>query len=151
MINSVILCKITIGKETLKMEIVKYTKIILVVLMMLYMCFVSTQVYANPLKSADDVKNAGSEFINTGSKKNPIKAAQVAELIKPITNILLGIGTVVIIGVAGIMGVKYVTGSPEQHAKLKTQLLGLAVSIVVLYGAYGIWAIVFRALTDLTS
>jgi hypothetical protein len=39
------------------------------------------------------------------------------------------------------MAIKYFTEGPEQKAKLKQQLIGLVVSIVVIYGGVGIWTL----------
>ena len=60
----------------------------------------------------------------------------------PIGQVLVSIATVVIIVATGVMGIKYVTANPEQKGKLKQQLIGLVISIVVVYGAVGIWTLV---------
>lgn len=40
------------------------------------------------------------------------------------------------------MAIKYLTANAEQKGKLKQQLIGLVVSIIVIYGAVGIWTII---------
>lgn len=40
------------------------------------------------------------------------------------------------------MAIKYLTANAEQKGKLKQQLIGLVVSIIVIYGAVGIWNII---------
>ena len=37
------------------------------------------------------------------------------------------------------MAVQWITASPDKQAKLKGQLIGLAVSAIVILGAVGIW------------
>ena len=49
------------------------------------------------------------------------------------------------------MGVKYMSATPETRGKLKTQLIGIAISAVVLFGAYGIWSIAYTVLSNLTK
>lgn len=136
------------------MKVVKYSKIILGILIVLCVYFGSTIIYADnttTMPNADQLHSEANNFISAGKTANKIDASKIAALVKPIASILLGIGTVVVVVAAGIMGIKYVTGSPEQHAKLKTQLIGLVISIAVLYGAYGIWSLTYRFLVDVTS
>ena len=70
---------------------------------------------------------------------------------RPLASLLLGIGTVVLVIVTAIMGVKYMSATPEMRGKLKTQLIGVAVSAIVLFGAYGIWSIAYTIMNDLTK
>jgi len=48
------------------------------------------------------------------------------------------------------MGVKYMAASPEERGKLKGQLVGIAVSAFVLFGAYGIWRMAYLIMSELT-
>ena len=56
--------------------------------------------------------------------------------------ILTMIGAGVMVAVTAYMGIKYLTAGPEAQAKLKTQLIGVVVSGMVIFGAYYIWKIV---------
>ena len=40
--------------------------------------------------------------------------------------------------------------SPEEAAKIKGQLVGLVISAIVIFGAWGIWSLVVRALQSVT-
>jgi len=62
--------------------------------------------------------------------------------------VLLGIGTVVLVAVALIMAIKYMTATPDAKGKLKTQLIGLVVSAVVVLGATAIWKIIYKVLSS---
>ena len=55
---------------------------------------------------------------------------------------MIGVG--VMVAVTTYMGIKYLTAGPEAQAKLKVQLIGVVVSGVVIFGAYGIWSIVLK-------
>ena len=59
----------------------------------------------------------------------------------PLGKILVWFANAIVAIVIVVMGIKYITGNAEQQAKLKHQLIGLVVSIVVIYGAVGIWRI----------
>ena len=48
----------------------------------------------------------------------------------------------VLVAVLTFMGIKYITSGPEAQGKLKQQLIGVVVSGVVIFGAYGIWQLV---------
>lgn len=63
----------------------------------------------------------------------------------PIAEMLLTIAIVVLVIVTLIMGVKWILASsdPEEQAKLKKQLIGLVISIVVIAGAQVIWSFVY--------
>lgn len=43
------------------------------------------------------------------------------------------------------------TASPEEAAKIKTQLIGLVVAAIVIVGAYGIWSFAYNFLSGITN
>jgi len=125
------------------MKVIKYIGIILVVGSLVYMCFASTEVYAT-FPSLDELFQKAGTFLNKGAAQPKLSATSIAALISPVASVLLGIGTAVLIAVGAVMGIKYMTASPDAQAKLKGQLIGLVVATIVLYGAYGIWGITYR-------
>ena len=127
---------------------VKFITLILIIGVMLT---ISTITYAGSVPDFDGIASQAKNFIEVGQSGNKIPVQKIAEIIKPIARILLGIGTVIVVVVAVVMGIKYVTGTPDQQAKLKTQLIGLAVSIFVLYGAYGIWSLAYTFMTSVVE
>ena len=119
----------------------------ILILIALVVCIVfsaCTPVFASI--SADKIYSDGKAWMSQGQSQNKISANQVADVLKPVANILLAIGSVLVVIVAVIIGIKYVTSTPDQKGHLKKQLIGLVVSAVVLYGAYGIWSIVYSIL-----
>ena len=72
---------------------------------------------------------------------------EIAVIVKPIATVLLAIGTVTVLVIVIIIGIKYMTATPDTKGKLKVQLIGLAVSVVVLYGAYGIWSLIYKIMS----
>ena len=107
------------------------------------------EVHAIP--SIEDMHNKGEEFVNQGASSSKINSEDIAKIIKPLASILLGIGTVVLLVVTSVMGIKYITSTPDARAKLKIQFIGLALSAVVLYGAYGIWSLAYNIMTNITA
>jgi len=128
----------------------KTIKIMAIILLIITILFIiNNPVFADTsISSGDEAKSKADNWLEQGSKQNKISADKVATILKPLANILLAIGSVVIVVVAVVIAIKYLTASPDAKGKLKAQLVGLFVSAVVLYGAYGIWAIVYTVLKD---
>ena len=85
-----------------------------------------------------------SGFITTGEgEASELETAMgnVTAEFKPIGQLLTMIGAGVMIAVTTYMGIKYLTSGPETQAKLKQQLIGVIVSGIVIFGAYGIWSL----------
>lgn len=86
-----------------------------------------------------------SAFISAGESQTSGLTNQMGEITEsflPIGQLLTMIGAGVMVAVTTFLGIKYVTASPETQGKLKQQLVGVVVSGVVIFGAYGIWSIV---------
>lgn len=121
---------------------------ILTILLCLFMFF-STETQANNI---DGWIKEGNDFITKGQKKNPISTTEVKNAIIPIGQALVAIATVVLAVITVIMGIKYMaSGSPDEKAKLKTQLIGLVVSTVVIFGAQVIWSVLYKFMTEVTK
>ena len=58
------------------------------------------------------------------------------------------IGAGVYVGVVAFMGIRYMTSSPDKQATLKQQLIGVVVSGIVIFGAYGIWKAVIGVVSN---
>lgn len=83
-------------------------------------------------------------FIANGAANggNLITESSMKPLVGGLANILTTIGAVIVLAGLLIIGIKYMVATPDEAAKLKTKLVGLAVSGVVILGAYGIWKLV---------
>ena len=129
----------------------KILNIVSIVLLIVGFLFVlSPDIYAG-MPNMDELKNQADIFEQTGKQNAAIDANKIASIINPLASILLGIGSVVLVVVTAVMGVKYMAATPDARAKLKTQLIGIAVSAIVLFGAYGIWEIAYTIMTSLTA
>lgn len=110
----------------------------------------------NQISLADDLSvsgilNRGNSFISQGSSSATITTDTVAKDFLPIGRILVAVATATVFIVTAIMGVKWITATPDQQATLKKQLIGLVVSIVVIYGAVGIWSLVKAIMENMTA
>lgn len=132
----------------MKNKKLKMAMSILTILLCLFMFF-STETQANNI---DSWINEGNEFIQKGQNKNPINTNEVKNAVIPIGQALVAIATVVLVVITVVMGIKYMMcTSSDEKAKLKTQLIGLVVSTIVIFGAQTIWALLYRFMIDVTK
>lgn len=78
------------------------------------------------------------------SSGQTISTEKITEDFVSLGQILTMIGMGVMVAVTTYMGIKYLTSGPEAQAKLKTQLIGVIVSGLVIFGAYFIWKVVIN-------
>lgn len=132
----------------MKNKKLKMAMSILTILLCLFMFF-STETQANNI---DSWINEGNEFIQKGQNKNPINTNEVKNAVIPIGQALVAIATVVLVVITVVMGIKYMMcTSSDEKAKLKTQLIGLVVSTIVIFGAQTIWALLYKFMIDVTK
>ena len=129
----------------------KFFNILSILLLIIAFLFLlSPEIYAS-MPNAEELHSQASEFLNKGEQNAKIDVNKIASIMKPMASLLLGIGTVVLVVVTALMGVKYMAANPETRAKLKGQLVVIAISAIVLFGAYGIWSIAYKIMSDLTK
>ena len=120
-------------------------KIILIVMIIMILLNVM-QVYSMAAGlSWDDITSSAKEFITKGENKgsSTFSDQDIEGLTVPLANILTAVGTIVIIIVIIVLGIKYSMATPEEAAKLKQQLIGVVVAGVVIFGAVMIWRIMY--------
>lgn len=123
--------------------------IFIAILVIITLAFIPKDVYAGGL--IQNIMNTASNWTSYGeaSGGSIIPTSDIQKEFIPIGQLLVAIASVVIIVVTGIMGIKYITANPEEKGKLKQQLIGLVVSIVVVYGAVGIWTLVQNVIKEM--
>ncbi len=119
----------------------KVQKIIPLILL-IFMLLIPVKSEAFP--TFDEMKSQADGWLQKGQSGSKVKEDDIANIMLPIGQFLVGIGAVVLIVVTIIMGIKYMTADPNSKGKLKQQFLGLVVSTVVIFGAYGIWVMVYN-------
>lgn len=93
---------------------------------------------------------SGDEFIKKAETNNPI-SNNLQDMSGTIYNVLLAIGVVVALIVGMMIGIKFMTGSIEEKAKIKETLIPYIAGCVVIFGAFGIWKLVVTILRNLPS
>lgn len=95
----------------------------------------------------DTMKNKADAFITQGKNQGGdtvISETSLQNFAMPIARTLLALATIVLTVVTVIMGIQYAVANPADKAKLKQKLIGLVVSTIVIYGAQGIWAMLYK-------
>ena len=94
--------------------------------------------------STTDIIAQGDAFIREGEKQYSVNNDDLADIVIPIARILVAVGLVVVVVATAIMGIKYMTASPENRGKLKTQFVGLVIATIVIFGAQFIWRTLYE-------
>lgn len=120
----------------------KHIKTILILSMLLALTTIPS--YAS--LDWEDISGQAGEFINRG-ENNPIELGDVGSLINGLSSILVTIGVTVVLAGILIIGIKYMTATPEEAAKIKTKLVGLVIAGIVIIASYGIWQLAYLFFT----
>ena len=119
-------------------------KILIKILVMALVGIILLMPISRASLSWSTIDSQAQGFIANGAAQggNLITASDMSGLVGGLANILTTIGAVIVVIGLLIVGIKYMVATPEEAAKLKTKLVGLTVSGVVILGAYGIWTLV---------
>lgn len=133
----------------------KKITIISITILVLFVLF-SNSTAVNAYESLwEKIQKQASDFENHGTAKEAgdpnITSGQIADIAIPIFQFMITIATIVVTIVTIVMGIKYMVSNPEGKAKLKQQLIGLVIAVIVIWGAQGIWALMSNFLEGLTK
>ena len=129
------------------MKNMKKTAIILALFLLINISLL-TAVQASP--SLDSVTSEAAGFIESGEKQAAgISTSEIINVLKPIASALRTIGIGIILCIGAFMGIKWVTAKPDEVAKLKGQSIGLLIAAIVVIGAYTIWSIALKIVSQL--
>lgn len=98
----------------------------------------------------DDIISKGDDFLDAADENtNTIDEGDLQELSGFISGVLLSIaiGVTIISGV--ILGIKFVTQSIEDKAKIKESMVPWVIGILVSFGAFTIWEIAVNVFQNL--
>lgn len=124
----------------------KITKILILIMLILTLFGFCSKVCGFSL---DDIFKSGKEFIDKGSQDPQITTNDAIKAFIPVGVTLVGIATIVLVIVGLIMGVKYMIAGANEKAQLKQKLIYFVISVVLVYGASGIFAIVIQIFNDI--
>ena len=121
--------------------------VLAIIMSLIISIFLSLSSYAI---TAGDMVSKAHGFIDKGSDKaDGVNIGSAVEPLSGFGSILTTIGVGVLVIVTIVMGIRYITATPETQGKLKQQLIGLVVAAFVIFGSYAIWKIVVDVVRNL--
>lgn len=96
----------------------------------------------------DGIMSSADSWVAQGKDEGETYSSNIAQPVSTIATALYSIGVVVLLVVTLILAVKYITCNPDEQARIKTQLIGLIISSVVLFGAVPLWRMIAEALSS---
>ena len=147
----------------------KLNRSIILLLLMIFILIIPSIVHADIL--SETIKK-GSDFLKEGQNTytyNPVyddegKIKEEYKVDKTISeeqkheiagqwgevfNILVSLGTIIVVVVGGILGIKYMAASAEDKANIKETMTPYILGAIVIFGAFGIWKMVTTVLTSI--
>ena len=131
----------------MKNIIVKINLIFIFVI--LFICISSINSIVNAANTIDDIITNGDSFISAGEDNDILDTGGLQELSKFISGVLLvvAIGVALLSGV--VMGIKFITQSIEDKAKIKESMVPWIVGIIVSLGAFAIWEVAVNIFSNI--
>lgn len=102
--------------------------------------------------SFGDIKNQGDNWLQQGSSGDtPITTGEALSVLAPIGQVLVGIGTIVLVIMYMYLGIKYMMTDPSGKADIKQKLIGLVIATVLIYGGVGIFTIIINLFNSILA
>lgn len=93
----------------------------------------------------DEIIKEGNLFIQSGTEET-IKQDKVQQASTTLYNVLLSIGMFATIAIGVYLGIKFMSSSADDKAKVKEALIPYIVGCIVIFGAFGIWKLLITLL-----
>lgn len=124
-------------------------KKVIISIVIVIISFISIGVKLNNVYGAtvDDTIKGARDFLDAGSS-NQVNEVELQNASKLIYNILLAVSIIMAIVIGIFLGIKLMTSSVEEKAKVKETLIAYVVSCVVIFGAFGIWRLAIDVLSE---
>ena len=117
------------------------TKAIIIALISIMIC-ATFPINNSHASGIGEIVSGADDFISDGASDQPITEDDLQELSGPLYTALLVIGIVVAVVVGLVIGIKFMTGSVEEKAKVKETLIPYIAGCIVVFGAFAIWRLV---------
>lgn len=124
---------------------------ILIILLVLLSAF-----FSNTVKAAsfwEDVIGLGDLFLKEGEEESirnsNVSDADTAEMMSILYNSLLTLGVIITVAIGGVLGVKFMTSSAEDKAKVKESMVPYVIGSAVIFGAFIIWKIAINVFSQI--
>lgn len=128
---------------------IRIFKILLILIA--FMGIFTFQNISNAETSFDSIWNKGKSFIDKGNSSAEIKTDEAVKQLVPFGRILVMIASVVLVVAGLILAVKYMMSGADEKAKLKEKLIWYVISIVLVYGAVGIYTVVTKMMDNILN
>ncbi len=93
--------------------------------------------------TAGEVIGEGDTFIDIGENQGAvIQTDNLQAMSNSLYNILLVVGIIIAVAVGGVLGIKFMLGSIDTQAEVKTMLVPYIAGCIVVFGAFIIWKVV---------
>ncbi len=94
----------------------------------------------------DEIISGGDSFIDASSTESvKLSTSGIKNVSDSIYNILLGLGIILAVIYATILGVQYITAAAEDKAQIKESMIPFIIGCIVVFGAFAIWKAVILA------
>lgn len=131
----------------MKNVLLKLNLAFLIVSLLIYIFPIYSKVYA--ATTLDEIISKGDDFISIGEDDEMIDQNDLQELSKFISGVLLSVAIGVTIITGAIMGIKFITQSVEDKAKIKESLVPWIIGIIVSFGAFTIWEVAINIFSNI--
>lgn len=101
-----------------------------------------------------DVISGGNNFISKGKEnggETKFSDSDIENFVVPLAKVLAAVGTITVVVALIILGIKYMTATPEQAAKIKQQLIGVLVAAVIIFCSTIIWNIMYEVMDSVNK
>ena len=116
---------------------------LLIALLLILIFIVPNQVNAAGL-SWSKIESQAEGFIQKGQIDTVNMDDDIEDIVIPVARMLVIFGNVTVVIAMTVIGIKYLMATPETKAKLKTQLIGVVVATVVIFGGQLIWSMLYN-------
>lgn len=105
--------------------------------------------YSSTASSVDDIIKSANAFLQVGEDSNIIDATRLQTVSKFVSGVLLTIAIAITVISAAIMGIKFMTESVEDKAKIKESMTPWVIGILVAFGAFAIWQVTINIMSQM--
>lgn len=95
------------------------------------------------------VMNGADKFITNAENRELFDKDSEKDAVDQIYFIMLSIGVVLAVVVGIVLGIQFITTGAAGQAKVKEKLVVYVVGAFVIFGAFGIWRLVYNVLNGL--
>jgi len=118
----------------------------------LIIAIVINSISSNYTYAMSNVISAGKEFLEKGQLvEEVIEIDQLQTTSNFIFNMFLVVAIVLAVGVGTVLGIKFMTSSVDEQAKIKEAVVPYIVGCMVIFSAFPIWSFIVNAGQDVTG